>query len=170
VTLGRIPIVDVRDLDDVIRFMDAGSDRAVIISDVDNTLVPQSVPLWEFAAMVNAAMDRLEAHRNVSRVIALTNGPERDVPRLMSRGNKPWTTKRRLGLRGSRAPIVVVGDQVLTDGLIAWRFRATFLHLVIDDEEEARRQAFMRWVGGRLISVLFRPTPMTACSASEDPS
>ena len=114
--LGRVQMYDVRSLDEVVDFVESNAGEKVVISDVDNTLVPQDVSLGEFGAVVNASIDRLEAHPNVSRVIALTNGPEREVPRLVSRGNKPWTTRRRLGLRGTRTPIVVVGDQVLTDG------------------------------------------------------
>ena len=154
--LGRVPMHDVRSLDDVIAFVESSDGEKVIICDVDNTLAPQGVPLGEFGMLVNAAIDRIEANRNVARVIALTNGPQRQVARMVSRGNKPWTTRRRLGLRGSRAPVVVVGDQVLTDGVLAWRLRATFLHLVIDDETEERRQAVMRRVGHIVGGGLFR--------------
>lgn len=154
--LGRIPMRDVRSLDEVLALVESSAGDKVIISDVDNTLVPQGVPLGEFGMLVDAAIDRLEASSNVARVIALTNGPQREVARMVSRGNKPWTTRRRLGLRGSRVPVVVVGDQVLTDGLLAWRLRATFLHLVIDDETEARRQAVMRRIGNVVIGALFR--------------
>jgi predicted HAD superfamily phosphohydrolase YqeG len=167
--LGRVQMYDVRSLDELIDFVDSSAGEKVVISDVDNTLVPQDVSLGEFGAVVNASIDRLEAHPNVSRVIALTNGPEREVSRLVSRGNKPWTTRRRLGLRGTRTPIVVVGDQVLTDGLLAWRLRATFLHLVIDDEDEARRQATMRRLGSHLIGVLFQRTAMSDLATSEEP-
>jgi hypothetical protein len=34
--------------------------------------------------------------------------------------------------------MVVVGDRVPTNGLLAWRLRATFLHVVLDDEHEER--------------------------------
>ena len=167
--LGRVQMYDVRSLDEVVDFVESNAGEKVVISDVDNTLVPQDVSLGEFGAVVNASIDRLEAHPNVSRVIALTNGPEREVPRLVSRGHKPWTTRRRLGLRGTRTPIVVVGDHVLTDGLLAWRLRATFLHLVIDDEDEARRQATMRCLGSHLIGVLFRRTAMSGVATSGEP-
>ena len=152
----RVPMRDVRSLDDVISFVESIGSTCVIIFDVDNTLVPQGAPIPEFGALLNAAIDRVEAHANIARVIPLTNGPQREVARLVSRGNKPWTTRRRLGLAGNRAPVVVVGDQVLTDGLLAWRLRATFLHLVIDDESEAPRQAIMRRIGRPLIGMLFR--------------
>ncbi len=155
---GRVPMHDVRSLDDVITFVESSAGEKVIISDVDNTLAPQGVLLEEFGNLVNAAIDRLETNQNVARVIPLTNGPQREVDRLVSRGNKPWTTRRRLGLRRGGAPVVVVGDQVLTDGLLAWRFRATFLYLVIDDESEERRQAVMRRIGRLLTAVLFHRT------------
>ena len=153
--LGRVPMRDVRSLDDVIAFLESTDGEKVIISDIDNTLAPQDVPPEEFAMLVNAAIDRIEAHRNVARVIALTNGPQRQVARIVSRGNKPWTTRRRLSLKGNRSPLVVVGDQVLTDGVLAWRLRATFLHLVLDDETEERRQAIMRRLGHVIIGMLF---------------
>ena len=156
--LARVPIRDVQSLDEVMAFVESTDGQKVIIFDVDNTLAPQGVPLAEFGQLVNSAIDRVEANPGIARVIALTNGPQREVARMVSRGNKPWTTRRRLGLRGSSAPLVVVGDQVLTDGLLAWRLGATFLHLVIDDETEDRRQAVMRRIGSVFIVVLFRRT------------
>ncbi len=156
--LARVPIRDVQSLDEVMAFVESTDGQKVIVFDVDNTLAPQDVPLEEFGRFVNSAIDRVEANPSIARVIALTNGPQREVPRMISRGNKPWTTRRRLGLRGSSAPLVVVGDQVLTDGLLAWRLGATFLHLVIDDESEDRRQAVMRRIGSIVVVMLFRRT------------
>jgi predicted HAD superfamily phosphohydrolase YqeG len=156
--LARALICDVQSLDEVMAFVESTDGEKVIIFDVDNTLAPQGVALDEFGEIVNAAIDRVEANPRIARVIALTNGPQREVARMVSRGNKPWTTRRRLLLRGSSAPLVVVGDQVLTDGLLAWRLGATFLHLVIDDEAEERRQAIMRRIGSVLVVMLFRRT------------
>jgi predicted HAD superfamily phosphohydrolase YqeG len=154
--LARVPIRDVQSLDEVMAFVESTDGQKVIIFDVDNTLAPQGAPLAEFGQLVNSAIDRVEANPSIARVIALTNGPQRQVDRMVSRGNKPWTTRRRLRLRGSSAPLVVVGDQVLTDGLLAWRLGATFLHLVIDDETEDRRQTVMRRIGGIFVVMLFR--------------
>lgn len=159
--LGRVPIRDVQSLDEVMTFVESGDGGQVIISDIDNTLAPQGCDLGEFAEIVNAAIDRCEACSHVGRFIALTNGSQRHVDRMVSRGNKPWTSRRRLGLHKDDS-IVVVGDQVLTDGLLAWRLRATFLHLVIDDEEEERRQAVMRRIGAMITAILFRPAPTPA--------
>jgi len=153
--LGRVPIHDVRSLTEVVAFVESSDSEQVIICDVDNTLAPQGASLPEFGRLVNAAIDRLDENQHVARVIALTNGPQRDVERMVSRGNKPWTSRRRLGLAGNVAPIVVVGDQLLTDGVLAWRLRATFLHLVIDDETEEPRQATMRRLGRIVGGMLF---------------
>ena len=143
-------------LNDVVDYLQARDGAHTLIFDVDNTLVRQGAPLEEFQPLVNAAIDRFEAMEAVERVIVLTNGAERGVPRMISRGNKPWTSRRRLGLRGIRTPIVVVGDQVLTDGLLAWRLKATHLHLVIDQESEPSRQALMRSLGRFLERVVMR--------------
>jgi predicted HAD superfamily phosphohydrolase YqeG len=139
-------------------FAESTDGQKVIIFDVDNTLAPQGVPLAEFGLLVNSAIDRVETSPSIARVIALSNGAQREVTRMVSRGNKPWTTRRRLEIGDSSAPLVVVGDQVLTDGLLAWRLRATFLHLVIDDETEEWRQAIMRKIGSIVIALLFRRT------------
>ena len=156
--LGRVLVRDVDSLDEVMAFVESTDGQKVIIFDVDNTLAPQGVGLAEFAQLVDSAIDRVEANPSIARVIALSNGAQRGVARMVGRGNKPWTTRRRLGLGKGSAPLVVVGDQVLTDGLLAWRLRATFLHLVIDDEAEDRRQAIMRWIGSIVLMMLSRRT------------
>ena len=152
----RVSRIPVGSLDDVAAFAQSAPAPVTLVFDIDNTIVPQGVDPTVFTTEVNAAIDRFEALPNVERVIALTNGPERGVSRMEVRGNKPWTSRRRLGLSGVTAGIVVVGDQVLTDGVLAWRLGATFLHLVIDDENEDARQTTMRragtWVGRLLFS------------------
>ncbi len=156
--IGRVPMSSIRSLDGVADFVAASDGAKVLIFDADNTLAPQGAPVEEFGALVNRAIDRFEASPGVDRVIVITNGPQRDVPNMISRGNKPWTSRRRLGLRGVGSPIVVIGDQVLTDGLLAWRLGATFLHLVLEEEKEEPRQLAMRRMG-RLVLRLFLRTP-----------
>jgi predicted HAD superfamily phosphohydrolase YqeG len=144
------------DLDTVERLVGAAPGPSVVIFDADNTLVPQGVDLDEFRRGVTGAVDRFRRHPTVTRVIVLTNGPERGVPGMIHRGNKPWTTRRRLGLDTDAGSTWVVGDQVLTDGVLAWRLKAPFIHLCIDEERESPRQAMMRRVGRRLRRLLFR--------------
>lgn len=146
----------IESLDQVVEYVQAQGADCTLIFDVDNTLVRQGAPLDEFGREVNAAIDRFESTPGVARVIVLTNGAERGVPRMVSRGNKPWTSRRRLGLRGVKSPVIVVGDQILTDGLLAWRLKGTLLHLVIDHEAEPKRQALMRRMGGLLEAMVMR--------------
>ena len=155
-TLRRIAKQDASSLDDVANLLDDTAGPVVLVFDVDNTLVRQGAPPGEFIVVVNAAIDRFEAHPSVGRVIALTNGAQRGVPRLVSRGNKPWTTRRRLGLTGD---VVVVGDQILTDGVLAWRLGATFVHLVIDDSAEPPDQSRLRSRGKWFALLLFKGIP-----------
>ena len=155
--LKRVPIGDVESLDEVAQFLAHLQEPAVVVFDADNTLAPQGITAEEFAPLVDNAIDRFEALEVVDRVIVLTNGPPRGVERMESRGNKPWTSRGRLGLSSWNAPIVVVGDQVLTDGVLAWRLGATFLHLVIDDEREDGRQRTMRRIGAALKRTVFKP-------------
>lgn len=156
--LRRVRMHDVDSLDELAAFLPTDLGDLVLVFDADNTLAPQGAPLDQFSVLVNSAIDRFEALEAVTRVIVLTNGPERGVPRMIPRGNKPWTTRRRLGLeRNSR--IIVIGDQILTDGVLAWRLGATFVHLVVDEDNEAPRQAAMRLVGKILTALFFRRSP-----------
>lgn len=153
--ISRVPMRAVRSLDEVLAFMESSDGKKVLILDVDNTLAPQGASREDFGHLVDGAIDRFEANGGCGRVIALTNGPQRGVPRMISRGNKPWTSRRRLGLERGHEAIIVVGDQIVTDGVLAWRLKATFLHLVIDDENEPLRQAIMRRVGTVLAGLFF---------------
>ena len=150
----RVHYAPVASLDELASLAAAES-RLTLIFDVDNTVAPQGVDLEEFARLVHETRDRFTSLPSVERVVFLTNGAERGVPWMESRGNKPWTTRRRLGLDGRQGPVWVVGDQVMTDGLLAWRLRARFFHLVIDDENEAPSQSWMRTVGSRVVPLLF---------------
>jgi predicted HAD superfamily phosphohydrolase YqeG len=153
--IGRVSRVSSTGLDDLESLVDRAHEELVLVVDADNTLVPQGADLEVFRSGVTAAIERFTAHPNVARIVVLTNGPDRGVPSMIHRGNKPWTTRRRLGLdRGDR--VWVVGDQILTDGILARRLGATFVHLAIDVTDEDPRQAIMRRIGRWLRHLLFR--------------
>lgn len=154
--LRRVPRVAVRHLDDVEARAREATGPLVLIFDVDNTLVPQGAPWEELGRVAHAVRDRFEAIESVQRVILLTNGAERGVPWMESRGNKPWTSRRRLGLDRSPIPEVwVTGDQILIDGVLAWRLRARFFHRVVDAGNEAAGQAMMRRIGPWVERLIF---------------
>jgi predicted HAD superfamily phosphohydrolase YqeG len=148
----------VENLSQVVARVEATEGPIVLICDADNTLVRQGAAPVEFAKQVNGTIDRLEALPAVERVIVLSNGPPRGVERMISRGNKPWTTRRRLGLVDRGADVWVVGDQILTDGLLAWRLGAEFLHQAIARTGEQPRQKYMRKLG-RVLGRLFLREP-----------
>ena len=152
----KVPMYVAGGLDEVAALTEAVGKPAVVIFDADNTLVPQGIPAGEFARTVTNAVARFEAMSHVDRIVLLTNGAERGVPGMIHRGRKPWTTRRRLGLDRRRDPVWVVGDQVLTDGVLAWRLGATFVHLAIDVDNEPPRQALMRRAGRQLAWLMFR--------------
>jgi predicted HAD superfamily phosphohydrolase YqeG len=153
--VSKAPMHVATTLDEVERLIAAAPDAAVVVFDADNTLVRQGAPLDEFKSVVTAAVERFTALPSVARVIILTNGPQRGVPGMIPRGNKPWTTRGRLGLDAAESNVWVVGDQVLTDGVLAWRLGATFVHLAIDEVAEAPRQAVMRRIGRAVRRLLF---------------
>ncbi len=155
----RVPMQQTADLDEVADLVAAAPGSNIVVFDADNTLVPQGAALDVFQVEVTAAIKRFESLPSVDRVIVLTNGPERGVPGMIYRGNKPWTTRRRLGLDEASAAIWVVGDQILTDGVLAWRFGATYVQLVVDAGAEDTRQAVMRYTGRAVAGMLFRPAP-----------
>lgn len=154
---GRVPMMVAESLDEVAEVAASIGDDVVLIFDVDNTLAPQEADPDELGELVGSAIERFERDPAVSRVIVMTNGRQRGLPEVISRGNKPFTTRRRLGLHDPSATVLVVGDQVLTDGLLAWRLRATFLHLVVDEASEDAQQARMRRIGRVAGPFLFRP-------------
>ena len=111
----RVSITVVKDLAQVEAWAQTAKGPLVLILDADNTVVRQGAPPAEFAEQVTRTIDRFEAKPAVERVICLSNGPPRGVEGMINRGNKPWTTSRRLGLVDSDSVVWVVGDQILTD-------------------------------------------------------
>ena len=75
------------------------------------------------------------------------------------RARKPWL--KLAELRSLPRPFVVVGDQPLTDGLVAWRLDAPFFQLVLPDEARlpVRLQARL---GGLLAPIFFSREPLSS--------
>lgn len=152
----RVSLVSPADLDALERIVSVAVGPLTIIFDIDNTLVPQGAPAQEFSDRVGQTRRRFEGISTVGRVIMLTNGPPRGADGIIARGGKPWTTRRTLGLDDATTKVWVVGDQVLTDGFLAWRLGATFCHIVIDHRGEPKGQAVMRRLGRIVAPMLFR--------------
>lgn len=143
-------------LSDVVAILDGVEDQVTVVFDIDGTIVPQGSLPDDCARAVVSAIETLEGHPMVERAIPLSNGADRGVAGVVGHGNKPWTARRRLGLTRDDT-VVVVGDQVLTDGVLAWRLGGTFIHLVVDDWDEPPDQSQMRRRGRLLEPFLFKP-------------
>ena len=66
---------------------------------------------------------------NSARVPSKTPASDGIAVTYVTNARKPWL--RLDALRSSPSPIVVVGDQVLTDGCLAWRLKAPFVQVPI---------------------------------------
>ena len=144
--------VVVGDLDEVLGLVSTGPDGLVLVFDVDGTIVPQGAPDDAYRKRVGEVIRRFESAANVSRVRVITNGLDRGVPGVISQVGKPWVGRGRLGL-SRHDEVWVIGDQVISDGLLARRLGARFIQLVVSVEVEPAAQARMRrW--GRLVRPL----------------
>jgi hypothetical protein len=52
----------------------------------------------------------------------------------------------------------VVGDQIATDGILAWRLGLTFVHYIPDDRVAPVGPRLLRALGRPLRRALFRPS------------
>lgn len=101
-----------------------------LIFDIDGTLVPAGGT--QVSSTMTALVEWLKKHNEVY-VFSNKRLPERNraiadslkVPLLASRYRKP--SLRVLDGVSREKPLVVVGDKVLTDGLLAWRAGAEFI-------------------------------------------
>ena len=158
----RIPSVFVTDIDEVATRLAAQPGPLIVIFDADNTVVPQGASPEEFAGRLNDAIDRFEQLESVTQVIVISNGPQRGADRMISRVNKPWTSRKRLGIsRRSKTPVWVIGDQVISDGLLAWRLGATFFHCAIDPDDDFPGQAGQRRLGRLVAPLILRQRPLS---------
>jgi hypothetical protein len=98
------------------------------VLDVEPLLAPWNSDSERLRQGLESALAALAAASSIERVFFLTNSrrtaPPGAVPAhravYTSRAGKPW---RLAALRDAAGPIAVVGDQPLTDGLLAWRMR-----------------------------------------------
>lgn len=111
---------------------------ATAVVDVEPVTAPWRSSSKELSDGLITALAELDKATDIQRIVFLTNS--RRVPAdgllassaavYVARARKPW----RLGaLADATPPIAVIGDQLLTDGLVAWRLglqgaSAIFLH------------------------------------------
>ena len=123
---------------------------ATLVVDVEPLVVP-----WDSAPTLfaNAADDFMQTVRaNLPSVTSVVNSSHSRCPRaadgkpdirIVTAARKPWRTKY---LHDEPGPVAVAGDQVLTDGLLAWRLGASFLHWQVAGPMP-RWPRLQRWIG-----------------------
>lgn len=75
--------------------------------------------------------------------------------RLVGRARKPFTRRSRLEAAAAGTLQCVVGDQILTDGLLAWKLGLPFVHIVRAAPNEPAWPRLMRAVGDPIAKAVF---------------
>jgi hypothetical protein len=112
---------------------------ATLVVDVQPFVAPWGCSLEDMASRVIALSRHLvEAAPKLSTLVFATNAwltfrvkhlGECPQVTLVGTACKPWRTGY---LSDAPRPVVVVGDQVITDGLLAFRLHGQFLHWQVD--------------------------------------
>ena len=160
----RVPMIGIRTAKD---WASAAPGATHLVVDVDGTLLP-----FRGEGRNSEAFERrlreLTADRRLHSVVAVSNAatpwPDRErnerIPvTVVARARKPWTSRRSLDrpceYASEACRRVVIGDQVLTDGLLAFRLGVPFLRVTARFPGEPTWPRLMR-LGGRLLeNVLF---------------
>lgn len=107
----------------------ARSYGSTVLIDLDGTLVPTGDVSAGAASRVKALL-REFSEAGVD-VLIITNRRDEvpDIPaRVVTNARKPWTPRSRLG-----SPSCVLGDQIATDGALAFRLNIPFIKSAADD-------------------------------------
>jgi len=106
---------------------------ATVVLDVEPMIAPWRGSAEAYLAGARRFLDAIVGQSDtVTAIVIASNSPATrpaitcDVPLTLSVGaGKPWRTDYLADLP---RPVVVIGDQPLTDGLLAWRLDGVFLH------------------------------------------
>lgn len=125
----------------------------VIVVDVDNTLVRDTAPASTLAIRLEEL--RAESKRcGIGRALVVSNGNRSRAAGsdgVIWQVNKPWTRAARLRI-SRRDAVAVIGDRMLPDGLLAWRWGADF-YMITHIAGRATRPSH---AGGRLAALARR--------------
>jgi len=167
----RTPRLIVRDRDTVLAAVVA-LQPATLVVDVQPFVAPWgsssdammsgAVALCEYLADATPTLRTLVFATNARSAIGQQLREERPRVTFVSAAHKPWRTTY---LAGAPRPVVVLGDQILTDGLLAFRLHGRFLHW--------RAHGRIPWwprvqemIGGLLVRFMF--SPMHFCAPASD--
>ncbi len=134
----RVPLIAMNLSADLPLLLGRLRDVNYIVLDIENTLVPYQSTDATVAAATTKVLRAAAATCPKASVYFLTNSrmqicasPCSGDQSVMSvsRARKPFVRSSRIPTKAMRsARTVVCGDQLLTDGLLAWRLRACFVY------------------------------------------
>lgn len=133
-------------------------DGGVILVDLENTAFAYHARPEE---RIRAVSELMTATSHRCRVLLVSNSRGWAELRrsqvatdsaIVLRAHKPFTRRSKLGLLRHEVPLAVVGDQVTTDGLLAWRLGCTFHQVRLDPSREPIWPRALR-----LLGLLFLP-------------
>ena len=114
-------------VDDLVVLLERDYPHGVLLWDVEPLLVPWDHPCpAEALAAACARLPTVLARRSVVVTNSRRFLPARLSIPLVAGARKPWT---RSSLEDFAGAVVVIGDTVLTDGLLAFRLGIDFLHV-----------------------------------------
>ena len=157
----RVGYRPVDDLDDVTSWLIELGARTVIFD------VEPLIALWDtgediLRGGVDATIDQILRVQDIDVIGFATNSrrhlainPHHDDVRAfyISQAAKPFVTRRH---RALPHPGVLVGDQIATDGLLAWRLGFAFAHVQHSNSRRPWGPRLMHQLGRPLTSILFQ--------------
>jgi len=158
VKAGYRPLTGIDDAFATVRRVQA---RAVVV-DVEPLVAAWGTDQDVLIAGLDAVVERIAADPGELRVVVFaTNSPRRpavvpQIPglevRYVAMARKPL---RLDPFRGLPPPVVMIGDQIATDGLLAWRLGFLFLHYTLDRAAVPAGPRLMGALGWPLRRLLF---------------
>ena len=165
--MHRVPRVLVADLESVGRALTAAAAATAVI-DVEPMVAPWNCTDAQYLTGVDCVMAMLATAAPAVRCVLLASNSPRPRPvgagNLVAAARKPWRT---IYLRSAPRPIAVVGDQPLTDGLLAWRLGGTFIQWQHDDRGPWWPR-LQRLVGQAVVLAAFRSPGYVAVVDGDD--
>jgi predicted HAD superfamily phosphohydrolase YqeG len=146
----RVPRIRVSDLDQATR---VHADAKAWLVDLENTLTGFDPSPREVEVSIQRFCRSL---RSDASVVVVTNSriEDSEFVSIVGAAHKPFTRSSRLGVRDLNT-CVVLGDQPITDGLLAWRLRCPYIECRKSTREPIW-PALLRVLGWAIAPLAFR--------------
>lgn len=157
----QVPYRSCRDASAVPRILRELGPRSAII-DIEPLIAVWNSGTADLDSGIAAFLDAVGSGR-LRDIVFATNSARRPsglvpVPglriRYVSHAAKPLRTRR---YRRLERPCAVVGDQIATDGVLAWRLGLAFVHYIPEDRVAPVGPRLMQALGAPLRRALFEP-------------